>query len=398
MRIVFVTDSFWPRINGLTVSVDAFSISLIELGHEVHIVTNRYDETDRTFDARVPARKMHRFPSKAWKVFSEEDFQVLPHAYFRVYSTLVAINADIVHIHTAEFSLGQIAKLYAWRKHKPLVMSSHTHWEQYIHNYVWFLPLKTAQHLARFIMHHVFRNADLVIAPSVFHRDMMVSYGLPKSWISVLPTGFKLSDFDFDLTENQRVHDELHKMHPQLKSVRKLLFVGRIGKEKNVDLLLDVMDKVVTVFPDTILLMVGDGPYRKTFAHLVHMRGLQEHFIFTGYIDHWKIKYFYSEAEVFTFPSISETQGMVTVEAMACKTPVVAVGEMGTFFVMGGDNGGFMVPNDADAFAHRVIELLADNELRERKANEAYNFAQGWSINKMTQKLLGLYDGLLNRS
>ena len=395
MRIAFVTDGFWPRINGLTISVDTFCTSLVELGHEVHVITNRYSAEDDLFDAREPERKVHRFPSsRSW--LSAEDNQVLPHAYWRVYTTLVKIDADIIHIHTAEFTLGQIAKLYAWHKHKPLVMSSHTHWEKYLHNYLPILPIKFAQRLARFIMHHVFRNADVLITPSVFHRDVMVSYGIPKSWIHVIPTGFKLSSFELDPEENRRVHEEFHALHPRLKVARKLLFVGRIGKEKNIDLFLDVMDLVVKVFPETILIMVGDGPYRKTFAHLVHMRGLQDHFIFTGFIDHWKIKYFYSDADVFTFPSITETQGMVTVEAMACRTPVVAVGEMGTFFVMGGDNGGYLVPNDAKAFAKRVIELLSDNVLRESKAIEAYNFAQGWSINRMTKKLLDLYSGLIS--
>jgi glycosyltransferase involved in cell wall biosynthesis len=143
--------------------------------------------------------------------------------------------------------------------------------------------------------------------------------------------------------------------------------------------------------------VVGDGPYHRAFHHHAFKRNLHHRIVFTGYVDHWKLKYIYAEAEVFVFPSISETQGLVTIEAMASGTPVVAVGEMGTYFVMQGDNGGFMVPNRADDFAARVLELLADPDLRIRKAREALAYAEKWSISAMADKMAGVYQGLLNR-
>jgi glycosyltransferase involved in cell wall biosynthesis len=82
---------------------------------------------------------------------------------------------------------------------------------------------------------------------------------------------------------------------------------------------------------------------------------------------------------------------------MASGTPVVAVGEMGTVFVMQGDNGGFMVPNDPDSFASRVIQLLQDAELRQRKAAEALAYAERWSITAMAERLVGVYERVLAR-
>jgi glycosyltransferase involved in cell wall biosynthesis len=100
----------------------------------------------------------------------------------------------------------------------------------------------------------------------------------------------------------------------------------------------------------------------------------------------------YSISEIFVFPSLTETQGLVTLEAMFSGTHVVAIGEMGTIMVMGGDNGGFMVKNDPQEFTQRVLELMEDRELYDRKALEARQHAQPWSIGEITRRLEEIYE------
>lgn len=399
MKIAYVTDSYWPRINGLTVSVDAFSAALAKRGHQVHVLTNDYGMRGRDpgqGELSLAGRRIHRFKSTRVLV-SPEDYQIKIRHYGVMMRRLADIDPDVVHVHTGEFAMGQLAKLYAKLHRKPLVMSSHTHWEHYIHEYIPWLPMPVARWAARLIMRMAYRTADRVIAPSVLHRELMASYHLSRAAMTVLPTGFDLDAFRIDPAERARIRAELHCRFPQLDEGRTLLYVGRIGKEKNVDLLIGVMERVVAACPQARLLVIGDGQYRKAFAHAVARRGLARHFCFLGYVDHWKIKYYYAEAEVFVFPSVSETQGMVTVEAMACGTPVVAVGEMGTFYVMGGDNGGFMVKNDAAVFAEKVCALLLDNDLRVEKSREAINFAQRWTIDEMVKRLLDLYSSVISK-
>jgi glycosyltransferase involved in cell wall biosynthesis len=113
--------------------------------------------------------------------------------------------------------------------------------------------------------------------------------------------------------------------------------------------------------------------------------------VFTGYFPRKDLALCYSIAEIFVFPSLTETQGLVTLEAMSSGTPVVAIGEMGTIMVMGGDNGGFMVKNNAGEFTRRVLELLEDEGLRRCKSEEARRHASSWSLEEQTVKLVHIY-------
>jgi glycosyltransferase involved in cell wall biosynthesis len=113
--------------------------------------------------------------------------------------------------------------------------------------------------------------------------------------------------------------------------------------------------------------------------------------VFTGYLPRKDLALCYTISEIFVFPSLTETQGLVTLEAMLSGTPVVAIGEMGTIMVMGGDNGGFMVKNDPVEFTGRVLELLGDDDLQRRKSEEARLHARAWSIEELTVKLVDIY-------
>jgi glycosyltransferase involved in cell wall biosynthesis len=101
-------------------------------------------------------------------------------------------------------------------------------------------------------------------------------------------------------------------------------------------------------------------------------------------------------SDIFVFPSLTETQGLVTIEAMLSGTPVVAIGAMGTIQVMNGNNGGFMVQNDPREFISRVFDLLEDDELYRSKVEEAKRHAQGWTIETMTVKLEQIYRSTLD--
>ncbi len=396
MKIAIVTDVYWPRVNGLVVSIDAFKASLEILGHEVGVFTNRYNRYDQRDDRAKGRRNIHRFISMASPLYSKEDHVVAPQAWPAVYNALTYFRPDVVHVQT-EFTIGQIGKFFARRNKIALVMSSHTHYEMYV-KYVPIYPKVLAKIIARYFMWHCFRNATELIVPSQHFRDVMIRYGLRSRRLHVIPTGLDLRNFTCDPVDREIFLKEFRDQHPAFRNRRFLLFVGRIGQEKNIDLLLDVMDLVIAKQPDILLVMVGDGPYRHAFHRVVFRRNLQHHFLFTGFVDHFKLKYLYSQSRVFVFPSVSETQGLVTVEAMASGTPVVAVGEMGTYYVMQGDNGGFMVPNDYRHFADKVLLLLENPELREQKSQEALQYAKKWASDKMTSTLVGVYQSVITRN
>ena len=133
----------------------------------------------------------------------------------------------------------------------------------------------------------------------------------------------------------------------------------RLGMEKNIEFLIDVLKNLTIKYPTLYLVIAGDGPARKDLENYADEKGLTEKVIFTGFVEREKLKDFYSTANVFVFASKVESQGLVTLESMACGTPVVAIGKMGTREVMGGDSGGFMVDDDMDMFVEKTDLLLS---------------------------------------
>jgi glycosyltransferase involved in cell wall biosynthesis len=176
-----------------------------------------------------------------------------------------------------------------------------------------------------------------------------------------------------------------------LKGKRILLFAGRVAAEKNVGFLISILPELVRKHPEAVLLIAGNGPDLHNFQDECERLHVADNCVFTGYLDRKVLAFTYAFSDIFVFPSLTETQGLVTIEAMLSGTPVVAVGAMGTLEVMNGDNGGFMVKNDKEEFIRRVFDLLEDDELYKRKSAEAREFAQGFTIDNMTVRLQEIY-------
>ena len=183
----------------------------------------------------------------------------------------------------------------------------------------------------------------------------------------------------------------MYKGFPLKKKKRILLYVGRVVKEKNLGFLFPVLEKVKKVYPDTMLVIVGGGPELEPLQKQAENLKLAKNVCFTGYQNRDDLAYFYNLADVFVFPSVTETQGLVTIEAMMTGLPVVAIGEMGTVDVMQGDNGGFMVKHDAEEFSAKVLELLSNKDLHEQKSKEALEWSKKWSLPDLTNQLVDFY-------
>lgn len=396
MNIVVTTDTFWPRTNGVAVSVDTFKKALLELGHDVHVFAPDYPMTPEVAE-KIKDRQGNVIRFKSYPLFFDmEDRMVFPWKKREVFKQIDSLKPDIIHVNT-EFQLGRFAKKYAKKYNIPFIMTCHTYFEQYLKFYFPWVPHSWIRSFATWLTKLSFNGADRIICPSTYMKEVLESYGVKRP-ISIIPTGLDPKDFAGPTKANEKANSELYQKYPQLKGKKVLLFVGRVGQEKNVDLLIEVMKKVVPAYPDVIQLVVGDGPYRPEMQKKVADQGLADHFVFTGYIDRKILKNVYTFADVLTFPSKTETQGLVTVEAMLCHTPVVAVGIMGTREVMNGDNGGYMVDENADIFAQRVVSLLKDEKLYQQKSQEAWDYAQNWTIGTMAKKMENLYREMIENN
>lgn len=390
MKIAMFTDTYFPRVNGVGVSVKSFGEALAKMGHRVCVVCPDYDlNSDITIEnTEIKDMTIMRVPSMT-TIFSSEDRFVKPTTWKCVKQEIDKFKPDVIHMHT-EFTLGIFARIYARKKNIALVYTSHTMWESYIKNYARFLPLSFAKKLGKMLVSFFAKRAQVVISPTERMYKLLSSYGINRD-IEVLPTGIDDNVSKIDETKVPSFRKEIFKEFPILENKKILLYVGRVAKEKNLYMLFDVFSKVKEKFKDSVLFIVGGGPELDNLKEKAKTLSFSSSICFAGYRDRTSLSYFYHLADVFVFPSCTETQGLVTIEAMRNALPVVAIGEMGTLDVMQGDNGGFMVKNDLNEFSAKVIDLLSNENLHSQKSKEAKEWGAKWSMDYLTPKLANNY-------
>jgi glycosyltransferase involved in cell wall biosynthesis len=403
MKIVVFTDTYWPRVNGVTVSIDSFAHALLRRGHKIMIVCPFYPDApavERISDAvaekktEEPQSIIIRVPSTSAMFLSREDRIAKFDKLFWVSRHINSFSPDLVHVNT-EFMLAEFGFSYSRLHGLPVIYTFHTLWEDYITNYLPMLPPFLLKAFAKNTLKNLLRRADRIIVPTTQIWDIVRRYKINKRPY-LLPTGIEPTVFQHTSEEIAQYRSLLERKYPAIKHKRVLLFAGRIAREKNIDFLLSIVPIVTARHPDVLFLFVGNGPDMYDFEEECQRLNITEHCIFTGYLHRDDLALTYGMSEIFVFASLTETQGLVTIEAMLSGIPVVAIGAMGTLMVMGGDNGGFMVKNDKTEFTNRIFDLLEDKALYARKVAEAKTHAQEWTIDTMAIKLEKIYRGTID--
>lgn len=377
MRIGVFADSYKPYVSGVVRSIETFTQELTALGHEVYIFAPRYPHY------RERSSNVFRFHSV--RAPANPDFSLAIPLSARISTTMARLNLDIIHVHSP-FLLGRLGVNCARRFGLPLVFTYHTLYEQYVH----YVPF--GQPLARELMVRMSRSfcnkCDLVITPTKKIKNLLSQYGV-KTSIVVVPTGVDLTKFKSGdpswLRDNYGIGSE----------EQVLLFVGRLTKEKNLDFLLEAFRLILTGVPSARLVIVATGPEEQHLKDLAENLGISDRVIFTGYLPQSQLISCYHGADLFVFPSVTETQGLVLLEAMAAGLPVVAVDAYGVSDMVSNGRDGLLVPPRVEEFAAAVGRMLQTPELRSRMAGEARLKAERMSSRQMTIRLVQAYESLL---
>ncbi|MEI7542483.1 MAG: glycosyltransferase [bacterium] len=386
MKIAIVTDTYRPRVNGVVTSIDTFANEYRKFGHEVKIIAPEFPAAQKDFKDSENEQFVIRIKSH-YLFFDPEDRLPnpwLPSMRKKIKEELLRHKFDVVHTQTP-FALGMEAVKWAKEMDSVIVHTYHTMFESYIH-YVKFLPRPIGLWFSKWFSRWYCEKMDLNITPSTQMRDLLLSYKVTKP-VLVNPTGIKMDKFKkFDGAD-------FRKKNNIPADTILFLFMGRIGQEKNIPFLFDVLKKVKTLKPgkEIKLMVAGKGPAEEAVHAAAKEKGVENDILWFGYFEPQDWVNCYAAADLFTFASITETQGLVVTEAMAVGTPVVAVGEMGVAEVMAGDKGGLLVPLNVDRFVEAVMKMLDDKNLYAAKKKEAFAYAQEWSAEAMAVKLLAKF-------
>ena len=380
MRVLMVSDVYFPRVNGVSTSIETFRRTLSAHGVEVKLVVPRYgNEIDEPGVVRVAGRPV---PG------DREDRLVGWRAMHRAVLE-AAQDCDLIHVQTP--FIAHYAGLKAGRKlGLPVVATYHTLFEEYLQHYTKPIPPSWLRGQARALSRRQCNQLDAVIVPSTAMRQRLESYGVT-SPMHVLPTGIPMAQFAGGNGKRFRQKFGVGETRPMA------LFVGRVAHEKNIGFLLEAVVQARQIRPDALLVIAGEGPAMADLKAQTAALGLQDAVQFIGYLDRQQaLPDCYAAANVFVFASRTETQGLVLLEAMAAGVPVIALSEMGTTDILAPARGAFSPPNDPRAFGEVLGQFLKHPEAWRHLNDEAPIYAQEWTDVAMAERLARLYGELTN--
>jgi glycosyltransferase involved in cell wall biosynthesis len=288
----------------------------------------------------------------------------------RLKTRLEAFAPDVVHIATPSL-LGQYALKYAGSHHLPVLSIYHTHFISYIDYYFkslpFLIPYVTSKVAAS--QKNFYNRCDLVYVPAEGIMAEMKAIGIEDKRMKIWKRGMDTNLFS------------PHKRNPALmrrltgNELPTVLFASRLVWEKNLETLIRVFERCRALQVPCNFVVAGDGVARKACES--RMPGA----VFLGTVDHETLSELYASADIFLFPSISESYGNVVLEAMASGLPcVLADGGGSRDFVEQGVNGFKCSPNDEVEYVEKIELLLQDNAFRRQlsEAGRRYSLAFNW--------------------
>ncbi|MEJ2302077.1 MAG: glycosyltransferase [Anaerolineales bacterium] len=378
MHIAHFTNTYYPVISGVVRSVSAFRKALTELGHNIFV----FAQNEPDYQDREPF--IFRYP--AFDLGLPNDFPAtIPFSPYIDY-VFPALKIDVVHSHHPVL-LGQAAANKAQEYNLPLVFTFHTRYRDYSH----YFPLNQ-EFVQEFVKNTIdswlriyIRRCQHIVVPSESIREILFQeYGV-EGHTTVVPTGIELEPF-------QRADGTSIREKHAWKDDFVLISVGRLAKEKNWGRLLEAVSEVVNTQKEVRLVVLGDGPHRKALAQTARELGIASRVEFAGKVPFEEVPGYLKSADMFSFASLTETQGLVTLEAMAAGLPVVAVDATGTRDVVDDGLDGLLVPDDSHALAQAITRIIEDEPLRKRLRSGAEKKARAYSIESQAKKLVGVYE------
>lgn len=310
-RIAMFTNVYLPTTNGVVVSVETFRKALTKLGHDVFIFGPS--------SGNIPDRAPFIFRYPAFELPMQKYPLAVPVSPY-IDHLLENLKPQVLHANHPAL-LGRVALRKSEELDLPLVYTYHTRYDDYAH-YAEPLPQESVKEFIHHWLASFMSHCHHVVVPSESIRDILVeTYGL-LNHVSVVPTGIDTVKFSSVSREDAR---------GQLgwsDDYRYLISMGRLAKEKNFHVLLEAFRLLER--EDTRLVIIGSGDEEEELKTLARRLGVGDKVVFTGLVSFDRVPVYLAAGDYFTFASVTETQGLVTLEAMASGLPVAAVDASGT--------------------------------------------------------------------
>lgn len=383
MRIALFTDTYPPFINGVSTSCYNLAKTLREHGHRVLVICPLAEkgkfkmENDTIYIPGLELKKLYGY--RVTPIFSRKVLKIIKE-----------FNPDVIHNQT-DATIGIFAKIVAHKLKVPYVYTYHTSYEDYTYYATHGFLDRVAKHLVRFYTRVIGDRATEFITPSDKTKDYM-RFSNSDIYINVIPSGIDFSLFDEDKIDinKQKAFKEEHGIKDTTKV---FLILGRVAKEKSMDVSIRGFAKYHEQYPheDIKLLIVGGGPQKEELEQLVKTLDIEHLTDFIGPVPANEVPFYYHLADIYTSASITETQGLTFMEAMAAKTIVLARFDSNLSNVIIDGKTGFFF-TDEESFVLKAHHILQMDEKEKNKIIEGSSLVvQNYSMEKFYINIMEVY-------
>lgn len=384
MRIGIFTDTYLPDINGVATASHILKKELMKHGHEVLVVTTEvragenYEEDGQIIRlSGIELKWLYNY--RLANFYSAKAMKMIRQA-----------NLDLIHVQT-EFSVGIFGKIAAQILNIPVVYTYHTQYEDYVHYLPGLGKIEATEPLLKKVVSNISRiygdNCTELIAPSTKTKEILESYGIENE-IHVIGTGLELDRFEkknADQVQLARVYEECGIQEGQFV----LTFLGRVASEKSIDIIIQAMPYFKEKNLPVRLLIVGGGPALDELKEQASSLLVDEMIYFAGPKKADLVPYYYFVSDAFVSASITETQGLTFIEAMASGLPVLARFDKNLEGVIKDGENGYFFKDEKDLAD--IVERLMHEDFSQLQ-QQAYMDSRQYTSETFYEKMIQVYE------
>lgn len=376
MKILMLTDYFYPHIGGVEKVVLDLSCRLVNHGHEVMVLTFNIPQTKEK--ENFHGIKIVRI--KAYDFSKVIGFQcaISVNIFSKLKKIVNEFKPDIIHTHNHFFFNTLVGMLVKKYHNISTITTIHNGSLKDVPGKL-LIFIKTYE---KIICRLINNNSELVIVGSQQLFENGKKLGIDSNKMVIIPNAVDLSFFRHNRTYSH--------------SPRKVLFVGRLFSLKGPHLLIEAARLVIKKIPDTQFLIVGNGPMRKQLVNLVKSYNISKNVVFCGELEDVREKM--KESDLYVRPSLLEGFPYGVLEAMASGLPVLATNIGGTTDLLTHEKTGYLVnPGNIIELANAIIKLLSNSDALKTIANSGLELVEKFSWNVMYDTYENFYLNLLKK-
>lgn len=382
MKVLIATDTYYPDVNGAAYFTYRLATTLAERGHNVSVMCpSRSIKNTVSNHGRVTVYGIRSIHLPIY-----QDFRISPLFTSRTIRAAVKkVSPDTVHIQN-HFLIGKEAVSAAKKLGIPVMGTNHFMPENLVH-YL-HLPVIAERRIQKFAWRRfvrVFEQLDFVTTPTKTAAALLVKAGLNKEVVPI--------SCGIDLERFKPTNDgEYLRQRFAIPSDRPvLLYVGRLDKEKRIDMILRALPAILRL-NSVHLVLAGIGKEKQTLEELADKLGIQKAVTFTGFVPDEDLQNIYQVGDLFVMASIAELQSIVTMEAMASGLPVVAANAMALpELVHDGENGYLFSDGNSQMFVEKVTAILSNQAMKAEMSGKSLEIIKDHDINRIVERFESIY-------